>query len=336
MAFGLLSVPSYIIGVVLLYFFAVKWGWFPAISKDVSLFDNPGEHFRAYGLPVITLAVAQIAIYMRLLRTDMLATLQMDFITMARAKGMSTRHILFRHAFRPSLFSLITAAAVNVGALIGGAVIVEQIFALNGMGQLTVEAIGRRDFPVVQVCVTIFAVVVRASSTSWSTLPTRSSIRGSAMQELSHSHGHTLDPSTQDTPLFGAEVDLAPGEIMPLGVLTDSLDEAYVKPKKRGRVTFWIAAGWLALVIFLAVFADYLPFVRLVQRRQRARRQAAALARSLDGHRRQRARHLQPLGVWGAGVARDRRRGDHLRNHHRRPPRSPRRLQPQAHRHASS
>ena len=81
------------------------------------------------------------------------------------------------------------------------------------------------------------------------------------MQELSHSHGHTLDPSTQDTPLFGAEVDLAPGEIMPLGVVTDSLDEAYVKPKKRGRVTFWIATGWMALVIFLAVFADWLPFV---------------------------------------------------------------------------
>ena len=81
------------------------------------------------------------------------------------------------------------------------------------------------------------------------------------MQELSHSHGHTLDPSTQDTPLFGAEVDLAPGEIMPLGVVTDSLDEAYVKPKKRGRVTFWIAGGWLATVIFLAVFADWLPFV---------------------------------------------------------------------------
>ncbi len=150
--------PSYIIGVVLLYFFAVKWGWFPAISKDVSLFQDPVKHFKAYGLPVITLTVAQIAIYMRLLRTDMLATLQMDFITMARAKGMSTRHILFRHALRPSLFSLITAAAVNVGTLIGGAVIVEQIFALNGMGQLTVEAIGRRDFPVVQVCVTIFAV----------------------------------------------------------------------------------------------------------------------------------------------------------------------------------
>ena len=70
-AFGLLSVPSYIIGVVLLYFFAVKWGWFPAISKDVSLFQDPVKHFKAYGLPVITLAVAQIAVYMRLLRTDM-------------------------------------------------------------------------------------------------------------------------------------------------------------------------------------------------------------------------------------------------------------------------
>jgi len=157
-AFGLLSVPNYILGVVLLYFMAVKWGWFPAISKDVSLFDNPGEHFRAYFLPAFTLALAQIAVYTRLLRTDMLATLQMDFITMARAKGMSTKRILFRHALRPSLFSLITVAAVNVGALIGGAVIVEQIFALNGMGQLTVEAIGRRDFPVVQVCVTIFAI----------------------------------------------------------------------------------------------------------------------------------------------------------------------------------
>ncbi len=81
------------------------------------------------------------------------------------------------------------------------------------------------------------------------------------MQELSHSHGHTLDPSTQDTPLFGADVDLSPGEIMSLGVLTDSLDEVYVRPKKRGRVTFWIAGGWLGTVIFLAVFADYLPFV---------------------------------------------------------------------------
>ena len=65
------------------------------------------------------------------------------------------------------------------------------------------------------------------------------------MQELSHSHHGGLDPSLEDTPLFGSSVDLAPGEIMPLGVVTDSLDSEYVRPKKRGRVTFWIATGWL-------------------------------------------------------------------------------------------
>ena len=72
---------------------------------------------------------------MRLLRSDLIATLQSDFITTARAKGLSTPRILFGHALRPSLFSFVTAAAVNVGALIGGVVIVEQFFLLNGMGR---------------------------------------------------------------------------------------------------------------------------------------------------------------------------------------------------------
>ncbi len=79
------------------------------------------------------------------------------------------------------------------------------------------------------------------------------------MQELSHNHG--LDASREDTPLFGADVDIAPGEVMPLGVMADATDELYVKPRRKGRVTFWIAAGWVGLVVFLAVFADFLPFV---------------------------------------------------------------------------
>lgn len=81
------------------------------------------------------------------------------------------------------------------------------------------------------------------------------------MQELSHSHHGGLDPSLEDTPLFGADVDIVPGEVMPLGVVADALEGEYVKPRKRGRITFWIAAGWLGLVIFLALFADWLPFV---------------------------------------------------------------------------
>src|SRR5205823_5941362 len=136
---------NYILGVLLVFIFSLKLGWFPTLSKYVSPASDLSGHIHAMVLPAVTLALGQIAIYQRLLRADMVGTLQNDYITLARAKGMSTSRILFRHAFRPSTFSLITAAAVNVGALIGGAVIVETIFALPGMGDLTVQAIFRRD-----------------------------------------------------------------------------------------------------------------------------------------------------------------------------------------------
>jgi len=157
-AFGLLSLPSFVVAIFLVLVFSLHYHLFPAAPKYVSPFDNPVLHFKNLFLPVVSIALAQVAVYMRLLRADMVATLQNDFVTMARAKGMSTARILFRHAFRPSTFSLITAAAVNVGALIGGAVIIEQLFGLPGMGNLTVEAIARRDFLVVQACVALFAV----------------------------------------------------------------------------------------------------------------------------------------------------------------------------------
>ena len=99
------------------------------------------------------------ATYMRLLRADLIATLQSDFITTARAKGLSTKRILFGHALRPSLFSLVTAAAVSTGALIGGVVIVEQTFQLNGMGRVTVEGSSEREYPTVQYGVVILALV---------------------------------------------------------------------------------------------------------------------------------------------------------------------------------
>jgi len=147
-AFGLLSVPNFVVAVVLVLFFSLKFHWFPAQSTYV----------RNLFLPTVANAVGQVAIYMRLLRADMVTTLQNDFITMARAKGLPSSRILFRHAFRPSTFSLITAAAVNVGALIGGVVITEQLFALPGVGKLTVDAIFRRDFLVLQACVALFAI----------------------------------------------------------------------------------------------------------------------------------------------------------------------------------
>lgn len=156
-AFGLLSVPNFIIGVLLVYLLSLKFGWFPATNAP-KFSEDPGEHLRSMFLPSLTLALGLIAVYMRLLRTDMIATLQEDFIGMARAKGLPTWHILLRHAFRPSSFSLLTVAGITVGNLIGGTLIVEAIFGLSGLGNLLVFGIFQRDFLVVQGGVVVICV----------------------------------------------------------------------------------------------------------------------------------------------------------------------------------
>ncbi len=156
-AFGLLSLPNFIVGVLLVFLFSIRLGWLPA-TGSTPFGEDPVEHFRRMILPTIALAVGQIAVYMRLLRTDMISTLQEDFIGVARAKGMPTRRILLRHALRPSSFSLLTVVAINVGQLIGGTIVIERIFAIPGLGSLIVESIFRRDYLVVQGCIVIVAV----------------------------------------------------------------------------------------------------------------------------------------------------------------------------------
>ncbi len=158
-AFAMLSMPNFIVAPILILFFSVNNKWFPYPSLYTSLFDSPMGHFKAFALPTITIAIPLYAGYMRVLRADMIGTLQSDFITTARAKGVSTGSMLFKHALRPSLFSLVTSAAVNVGALMGGVVIVEQIFSLNGMGRLTVQSVIGREYPTVQYCVVILALI---------------------------------------------------------------------------------------------------------------------------------------------------------------------------------
>jgi peptide/nickel transport system permease protein len=147
-AFGLLSIPGFILAEVLVYMFAVRLNLFPATGY-VRLTDGVLENLRSLALPSITLGLGSMAVYMRVLRTDMIATLQQDFITMAKAKGLPTRWILLRHALRPSTFTLVTVGGLNVGALLGGAFIVEYIFQLPGLGLLTITSIYARDYLVV-------------------------------------------------------------------------------------------------------------------------------------------------------------------------------------------
>ncbi len=157
-AFAMLAIPNFALGFVLQYYLGVKLGWFK-VTGYAAPSENFVEHIQYMILPTITLAVGQIAIYMRLLRSDMIATLQQDFILMAKAKGLKSKRILFRHALRPSSLTLLTVAGLNVGTLIGGALIVEVVFGLPGMGLMLFEAIGKRQIVAFQSMVAVIAIL---------------------------------------------------------------------------------------------------------------------------------------------------------------------------------
>jgi len=156
-AYALLAVPNFVLALVLAYIVGVELEWLPP-QGYVRLTHDPVDHFRSMVLPTVSLAVGQVAIYMRLLRTDLVATLQQDFILMAKSKGITERRVLWRHALRPSSLTLLTTAGLNVGTLIGGALILEIIFNLDGMGRLIFEAISERQIVAIQSLVAIIAV----------------------------------------------------------------------------------------------------------------------------------------------------------------------------------
>jgi peptide/nickel transport system permease protein len=155
-AYGLLAVPNFVLALLLAYVIGVELRWLPP-QGFVRWSDNLGDHFRSMVLPSVSLAIGQVAVYMRLLRTDLVATLQQDFILMAKSKGISERRVMWRHALRPSSLTLLTAAGLNVGTLIGGAIIIERIFNLDGMGRLIFEAINERQIVAVQSLIALIA-----------------------------------------------------------------------------------------------------------------------------------------------------------------------------------
>jgi len=153
---GLLSTPAFVKGILLIYLMSVLLGWFPA-SGFKSLSDGLGANLHSLALPAMTLALAEFPVYMRLLRADMISTLQQDYILVARAKGLSVREILLGHALRPSSLSLVTVVGINLGRLVGGAVVIETLFALPGIGQMLVNAVYQHDQFVIQGVVLVIA-----------------------------------------------------------------------------------------------------------------------------------------------------------------------------------
>eukprot|EP01136_Pigoraptor_vietnamica_P040362 Opistho-1_new@1041 len=145
----LAAMPAFWLGPVLMLVFAVWLGWLP-----VSGMGSPASII----LPAVTLGLGLSAILTRMTRTSLMEVLNEDYIRTARAKGMSERQVLLKHALRAALLPLVTIVGLQMGSLLAGAVITETIFSWNGIGRLLVDSIEKRDYPVTQACVLVIAL----------------------------------------------------------------------------------------------------------------------------------------------------------------------------------
>lgn len=154
-----LAIPGFWVGTLVNVFPAIWWGWSPSV-KYISFWQDPWGHFVQLLIPALILGKAFSAIIMRLTRTLMLEVLRQDYIRTARAKGLSTTTIVLRHALRNALIPVVTLVGLQAPLLFGGAVILEQIFVIPGMGLLLLEAVGSRDYPTITGVFLIIGVAV--------------------------------------------------------------------------------------------------------------------------------------------------------------------------------
>jgi peptide/nickel transport system permease protein len=156
--FAMLALPPFVIAPVLVLLFAVHWHIFPGPASYVPITQDFWSNIHTMILPSIVLALGSIVVYFRLLRNDLISTLQEDFITMARSKGLSDRRIMWRHALRPSSISLLASAGVTIGSLIAGTFVVELLLQMPGLGYQLVSSVNQDDYTVVQG-ITLFVAV---------------------------------------------------------------------------------------------------------------------------------------------------------------------------------
>jgi peptide/nickel transport system permease protein len=161
-SFGFISTPVLVVAVLALFLIVSRFGTFPTVgrSKYVAPWDNPVEHFKNFFIPSLVLGVGLGAVWSRLLRAEMILTLQGDSILMARSKGISPSRVLWVHALRMSVLTLMTSVALQMSALIGGAVVVEQFFGPKGLGDRLIFAFQQNDLLVIQAIAAVLVVVV--------------------------------------------------------------------------------------------------------------------------------------------------------------------------------
>jgi peptide/nickel transport system permease protein len=152
------STPVFVLGYLLAYLFALRLDWLP-VQGFTSISQGLVPFLRSLALPTIALGLIYIALLARITRATMLEVLSQDYVRTAKAKGVGQREVLFVHALKNAAVPIVTIVGIGVALLIGGAVITESVFAIPGLGRLTVDAILRRDYPVIQGVVLLFSFV---------------------------------------------------------------------------------------------------------------------------------------------------------------------------------
>jgi peptide/nickel transport system permease protein len=158
-AFLGVSMPSFWFGIILIIVFAVKLGWLPSLGYASLTEDGVWEWFRHLILPSLAVGAGYAAILMRFVRAGLLEAMSSDYIRTARAKGLSERHVVVWHGLRNSLIPVVTVAGIQVALLLSGAVVIETVFSIRGIGRLLVGAIFDKDYPMVQGTILVVAVI---------------------------------------------------------------------------------------------------------------------------------------------------------------------------------
>lgn len=156
---GAMSIPNYVLALLLQFVLVVALGWLP-FPQAVPFSEDPGQWFLNFLMPWIVLAVGYAAVYTRLTRANVIETLQENFVRTARAKGLSSSLVWRRHALRPALTPIVTIFGMDIAGLLGGAVITETVFGLNGVGKLTADSISSNDQPVIMAVTLLSAFFV--------------------------------------------------------------------------------------------------------------------------------------------------------------------------------
>ena len=160
MASSLISVsmPSFWLGLMLILAFAVHRPWFP-VTGWTSISENPMKTMRFLVLPTVTLGLSVAAVIARMVRSSMLEVLSQDYIRTGRAKGVAYRWLLYKHALRNAMIPMMAAIGLSFAGLLGGAAVTETVFTIPGLGSLMVDSVARRDYPVLQALLILFALI---------------------------------------------------------------------------------------------------------------------------------------------------------------------------------